>query len=398
MKRTLIVLGLVACAAAAEEPAAVRRPTNAALGYWRAFAVMKEPDDAARLDALRAVAEGQAPWDPSLADDLSANADALAEMRRASRLAECDFGLNMEDGFSLLLPHLAKARSLARLNAADGERLFAGGRKAEAVEAWLAGVRFGAHLSQDQVLISHLIAKVLATSGFRALTRHAAALEGPELAKIAEEVGAIPAYGWDWGVALEGERRCAGDVVRSILAEKDPVDGIRKFVSIIGTDGGGGLSVEDLAEQAGVPVADVKDAGKVREYFERALREYDAMLDRVEAAMRMPGWEGIPELTKIGEEGAGKNVLIQLLMPATTGVGRARAELEVERAGLLGVVALARHRLEKGQDSATLAGMDLPLDPFSGKPFELRVAKDGLALWSAGSDGTGRPYSFELKR
>ncbi len=80
MIRTLMALSLGACVVAAEEPA--RKPTNAALAYWRAFAMMQEPKEAARADVLRGVADGTAAWDPSLAEELGANGSALAEMRR----------------------------------------------------------------------------------------------------------------------------------------------------------------------------------------------------------------------------------------------------------------------------------------------------------------------------
>ena len=70
-------------------------PANAALRYWMAFAVMRDPPaDKATADLLEHVSDGSEAWDEaklgSIVDD---NRQALDIMQRASTLPTCDWGL-----------------------------------------------------------------------------------------------------------------------------------------------------------------------------------------------------------------------------------------------------------------------------------------------------------------
>src|SRR5690606_36128574 len=145
---------------------------NAALRYWMAFAQMQDPPaDEATAGLLARVEAGEAPWDEGrLGPIVRANSNALATMHRATALVECDWGLEVELGPATPIAHLARARVLARLNTLAGLQLTALGRSDEAVDAWIAGIRFSQHVAQGGSLIAVLSGRAALRSSFRALT------------------------------------------------------------------------------------------------------------------------------------------------------------------------------------------------------------------------------------
>jgi hypothetical protein len=88
---------------------------NAALQYWQAFAQLPalSDDEQKILDEWSTVSLK----DPAV-EKLATEARAsMMYLHRAARLERCDWGLDYDDGVSLLLLHLQKARDLARLTA-----------------------------------------------------------------------------------------------------------------------------------------------------------------------------------------------------------------------------------------------------------------------------------------
>ena len=169
----ILAVCLIAVSANGQAPT----PTpNAALRYWMAFALLRDPPaDQATADLLESVAAGSASWDEArLGKILDANSEALEVMQRGASLAFCDWGVEYDLGSSAPIAHLAKARVLARLNALAGMRLAARGQLAQAVGTWLAGVRFSQHVAQGGTLISLLTARSALTPPLHALNRVAA--------------------------------------------------------------------------------------------------------------------------------------------------------------------------------------------------------------------------------
>ena len=84
---------------------------NAALRYWRAF------------DALSGLSKEQEKiveeWRSTPLDQASAalvrDSAALKGLHQGAKAPCCDWGLNYDDGVGMLMPHLARARTLARL-------------------------------------------------------------------------------------------------------------------------------------------------------------------------------------------------------------------------------------------------------------------------------------------
>ena len=208
MKKTLatcIILALLLVARAdAQAPA-----TNAALRYWMAFAVMHDPPAGqATAELLDRVAAGTSPWDEGkfgkLLDD---NREALEMMQRATKLPSCDWGLEYELGSNTPIAHLAKARALGRLNGIAGTRLVSRGQWAQAVDVWLARVRFSQHVAHDGTLIALLSARLSLSPSLKSLVRAASqpSVDAALRRRIADAVRAIPEAGFDWADAMHRE-------------------------------------------------------------------------------------------------------------------------------------------------------------------------------------------------
>ena len=223
----VIVVGILLSAqgvsAQAFKPLATR---NAALRYWIAFSLMQDPPaDKETSELLVKVADGSAEWDEAkLGPIVEANRDAILTMQRATRLPECDWGLEYDLGPTMPIPPYAKARVLGNLNVLYGKRQAAHGDMKGAVETWLAGVRFAEQLPQGMSLIGVLVGKAVLLTHLRALD--AAALHGGldenARAEIAKTVRALPEYGFDWSEGWRFETYAMDIALKQMMASPDP--------------------------------------------------------------------------------------------------------------------------------------------------------------------------------
>src|SRR5262245_40944747 len=101
-----------------------------------------------------------------LADELEQNRDLLNQIRSVLNAPAFSFNLNYKQGFSVLLPHLAKLRGVAqRLAAAVVNDLHAG-RLEEAAANLNALLRLPEVLRDEPLLISQLVRVALAAIAF----------------------------------------------------------------------------------------------------------------------------------------------------------------------------------------------------------------------------------------
>jgi len=207
MMRTVATWVLAACVLVSTANAQPAPPTNAALRYWMAFAMLHDPPaDQATAELLDRVAAGTSPWDEAkLGKILDDNREALAMMQRASTLSWCDWGLEYELGHQTPIPHLAKGRVLGRLNGVAAARLESSGRLTQAVDVWLAGIRFSQHLARGGTLISLLSARLALSPALKSLARVAPQLDAASRKHIDAAVRAIPDAGFDWADAMKRE-------------------------------------------------------------------------------------------------------------------------------------------------------------------------------------------------
>src|SRR5689334_12476559 len=94
---------VVALTNPARTAAQVKQPQetrNAALRYWLAFAELQDPPaDKVTADLLEKTAAGEVGWDEAkLGFILDQNESAIIRMQRATKLPDCDWGLEYDLG------------------------------------------------------------------------------------------------------------------------------------------------------------------------------------------------------------------------------------------------------------------------------------------------------------
>src|ERR1017187_8885506 len=106
---------------------------NAALRYWQAFAEIKDPPPSQGVQQeMEKVLSGEAPWDETqLGGIVAANEVALGIMQRATKLPDCEWGVEYSRGPEASIAFVPRAHVLARLNTLRGIREMAKGQSEE---------------------------------------------------------------------------------------------------------------------------------------------------------------------------------------------------------------------------------------------------------------------------
>ena len=178
---------------------------NAALRYWLAFGEMQDPSaDPGLSMLLKRTADGGIPWDEAkLGAILDKNESAILRMQRATKLPECDWGIEYSDGPTASIAYAPKARVMASLNTLYGMRQSAKGDEQAAVRTWLDGIRFSQDIAKGGSLIFIVIGKLSLIADLHAITRavQSGKLSLVERKQVAQAVNALPESGFDWSSA-----------------------------------------------------------------------------------------------------------------------------------------------------------------------------------------------------
>src|ERR1700737_571995 len=307
----LFVLAVVPAIAQTKPPLETR---NAALRYWLAFADLQDPPaDKGTVDLLEKTATGDAPWDEEkLGPILDKNEDAIWRMQRATKLPDCDWGLEYDLGPRVSIAYVPKARVLARLNILEGMRLLAKGDSQKAVDTWLAGVRFSQHLTKGGALIFSLIAKMALLSNFNALTHAAQAgsLNEAQRKQVETAVRALPETGFDWSAALWYEQDPLDVVVKQLKSAENRAV---YYEGVTGKPAPENLEVPNPAEIA----------------------KFHKLMAAAIAAMKLPPEQAKEKLKIMQDSVKSLHPLYQQLAPSFTRVNEARAQVQSARQKLL---------------------------------------------------------------
>jgi hypothetical protein len=287
---------------------------NAALRYWMAFAVMRDPPgDKATADLLEHVAEGNEALDEAkLGPIVDDNRAALAIMQRASTLAFCDWGLEYELGSRTPNAHLAKARTLGRLSVIAGRRLQAQGQASQAVDMWLAGVRFSRHIAAGGSLISALSGRRVMELSLRAMHRDDVlkALDASTKKRLELFLRALPEDGLDWSAAMRRDAQSFEVTLQQLQTAPDPRAYLAGF--------GGAPLPADFKMPTAAEVA-----------------VYHAYTDRVVLALALPLDQRLSRLREIEAGRAALHVLFRQYTPSALPLGSGWTEIAGRRQALL---------------------------------------------------------------
>jgi hypothetical protein len=304
-------IGAMSAAAQSKQPTETR---NAALRYWLAFADLQDPPaDQATMDLLQKTAAGDASWDETkLGPILDKNEAAILGMQRATKLPECDWGLEYGRGWRASIAYAPRARVLARLNTLYGMRLAARGDLGKATDTWLTGIRFSQHLSKGGSLIFLVIAKTALLSNLNALTlaTRNASLTLDEKHRIETALRNLPETAYDWGDALRLEEAGIEMFADELARSPEPA---KLYAAAMG---------DEAAKTFSVPTA--KD---------RAI--FHQLMLSAENALRQPPDAAREKLRRLQEQNNSLSQFFQQTTPSFTKQNEAREEIAAARAKLL---------------------------------------------------------------
>ncbi len=325
------------------------------------------------------------------------NTPALEVLHQMGRLTASRYPVDYTRGPGMLLPHLAKVKSLTQLLRAEALVHAEEGRLKEAVDSTLAGVAVARSLESEVLLISQLVriaSLSITMSGLeRTLNQHA--LSEEQLAALAAAFqGAREASQKAYRESYIGEM-CAG----IYCFEAHPRETLRMF----NPDADVPPWIEVLYPLYGW--SGLRDRDQL--FFVRLMR---GSLD----AAKVPFPQGFDEIKKVNQKiedsVANRRLLVfsRMLLPAITNYGRKIAESEAQLLCTEAGIALERFRRKNEGalpgDLASALGPELSKvlrDPFDGAPLRFEKRQRGYVVYSIGPDGAddgGLPRDGDSKR
>jgi hypothetical protein len=366
------LLVVLATSTLADAPPAIVFPAvsnNAALQYWQAFALLPALDaQQEKLLDNRATA----PLDAAALKLLEQSHASLKFLHRGAKLRECDWGLDYRDGASMHLPHLGKARTMARLAALETRRAFEAGQHDRASDMAFGMAALARQVGGDRTLVSMLVCYSIEEMTVAAVAPYLPELGASYSASKATFESLPPSPRIAQGVLCEKQMGAwIADQLKA--AEQDRPGAWREtWKSMI------------LGNENTDPLKDVENFGQVVEMMDN----FQTVYDELAQLMSLPPKEfdaKYPEFTKRAQAAS---PVAKTLLPAMEKVVTAQRRSEARMAMLLAGIAV----VEGGPGK--LAGIK---DPFGDGPFEYEKLDGGFKLSSKLMED-GRPVALEIGR
>jgi hypothetical protein len=354
----MIVLGVLAPAAGvAQDSAKSKLAENAALQYWLAFSQLPALDkDAENLTTQWKSAKMD---DPAVARLLGDSRTTLMFLGRATKLSRCDWGLDYNDGVSLLMPHLSRSRDAARLAALDARRAF---ERHDWQAGWndaLAIIALGRNVSSDPIMIGLVVGSNLESMAIDAVAPYVldARVSYAQAAADLDRMPKVPPF--TQTLATE-KRYMAHWIIAKLREEEARQPGAWKdFWKSLFT----GTEQEQSPPEAA-------SAAEAIQMVEGVLPLYDELA----RFLAMPQAQFDAEYPAFKKKTKAEHKLASLLLPAIDKVREKQQSTEVRRAMLLTAIAVA----ESGADVVRQSK-----DPVTGEVFQLRRLDRGFELKSS---------------
>jgi tRNA A-37 threonylcarbamoyl transferase component Bud32 len=309
---------------AADKPSASNRPPagerlgkadNAALVYWQAFALLPElSDEESKL--LTDLEKGAKPGDEARSL-LTRSKTALSLISQIQPDMPCRWEL-VEDGVNTVLPHLSKARMLARLLVLQAGADAESGKTQAAVDH-LTQAFLVARNVDDGVLVQMIVGDSIESRAADAALALLPKLDSSSRERFAAALAKLPPR-TTFTQAVRNERDIFGRGAGKLMSD----------------------ALEQLGTEKDSPAVRAVLAGteeKQAILVEELLAEYDKVIE----ASTLPLPEADKELARLEEEVQdSSNPLIQLMMPALVGTNQKHAIVDARIAELktkLGVAA-----------------------------------------------------------
>ncbi|MGH7140483.1 MAG: hypothetical protein ACREHD_32515, partial [Pirellulales bacterium] len=166
---------------------------NAALKYWQGFATLPTFSDA---EAQKLNAEYlTTPLDAQTRETVAKADYSLKMMHYGASLADCNWGLSMEEGVDALLPYLPAARVLTSLAFVRARIRFEDGHQEQALDDVLSAMALARHVSIDGSLIAVLVGYAIESRANETLALYLPKLAATSVERLKARLDALPAGG-----------------------------------------------------------------------------------------------------------------------------------------------------------------------------------------------------------
>ena len=383
-QKSLILTCIAAILLTSVSPVVAYPPDNAAVLYYKAFLILKEPsEDVEKM--MTDLRDGKIKPNDEIRQYLQDNRYAIEFVETAAEVQNCDWGYDISKGFEVLLPELSKIRRMAFLLTDNAQVLAEEGDYKAALGKCLTIHRMARHVG-DRLLISYLVGNALNALANKHIGKILSQMpdDVETLAWLKNQIYDITTRSNTLKRALSSEKEIA---LRQISKEN-----IGKILDSLG-DVPDGMSRESIE--------------KVRngdEEFFRASREYYShFVTSVQLALDLPYPESRKQLEQLRDKAEKESadnpatILSAALWPAATKICTLEVRANTNFNALKTAIDIYIARAKTGRLPGTLPA-GLPRDLFSGKDFEYEKTKDGFVLRCRGKDlDKDEIFKYEFK-
>lgn len=388
---------------------------NAWPHYEKAFAALVEPSDELKVlsdfpgsDRLgyRSFAGLPADTRTAILQWVQANERAFQEFATAAAMPYAQrvyvVGSNAREGWvmGVLLPDLPSLRNLARVAICRSRIEVERGDLRQAIDDCLTVAKAGRHQQPGEILVEQLVGMAMSQ-----LTRleilgilYTQDLPADELSRLQQELTRLYPGGFPL-IDVEGERLGMLDTIQRVFTDGGPGGG---HMTLWGATelftNFGDLWAETEHDPGIVKVPVWTAMGMVHAGRDDTLAKANWLYDKQAESVKLSPCErrlaktpGTDTLLKTLPKY--RYSLIHILVPAIDRAADLAFRGRALHEGTIVVVALRRHRLEKGGYPASLEELKragyidaVPADPYSDGPLVYRVTGDRFTLYSVGPD------------
>lgn len=367
-------------------PAIAYPPDNAAVLYYRAILIHKEPGKDLG-DMLSDFRKGQIKQNDEITQYLQQNQRVIELLETASDIQNCDWGRDISEGFELLLPELSKFRQMAFMLIAEAQVLSEKGDYKTALKRCLTIHKMGRHVGDD-LIISYLVGVALNILAHERTQEILSDMPGDmeTLTWLKNEIFDISNKAASIKAALNKEKEiCLHDIC------KENIDTILQ-------------TLEDEYIASLTPKDSVEKIRKADEEFFRASREYYSnFMTSAQIALDLPyplSHKRLDELNEKAKQDVEKNpaaILTASLSPAVSKISSIGIRDKTFFNAIIAAVDIYIIKAKTGRLPDTFPA-GLPRDLFSGKDFEYEKTKDGFILHCRSKDlDKDEIFKYEFK-
>ena len=328
---------------------------NAAVQYWQAIALLPTLDK----EQEKIVQEwNSVPLDDSAVKLINSSQASMLYLRRGAKLQRCDWGLDHNDGISMLMPHLAKARDLARLGRLHVRYKFEHGDEKGAREIATAITVLGRHVGESPVMISILVRYLIEDAAIDAVVPYVPQVKAPYAQVVKVHASFPPAATLSQAILQEKKSMLSSIVQQLRDAERHRPGSWRELW-------------KQFLDFPGIP----EDLQKI-ESLDECVRQLEALppvYDEMARLVELPKPEFDAKYPAFKQKTNDANPLAGTVLPAIDKIFSQQHKHEARTAMLLAAIAVAEGGPEKLKEIK---------DPFGSGPFEYRPLDKGFELTS----------------